>query len=382
MEQIERLAAQQDWEVLLYSQRVEDVKGVSSNSVKDSGGTIFWRKVPDISGPHLIKFTWWFAVNHLARWRDSQNPDLLPDVIYSPDINCMDADAIVVHIVFHEFYSCVRPEMRLSRLPLAAWPRTLHRKLYYRLIMFLEQRIYRNPRVRLAAVSQHLANKLQIHFQRTDVVVITNAVDTEKFFPAVRLARRSEVRKSFGYAETDFVLLLIGNDWKNKGLDQILQAMVLLREIPFHLLAVGNDDPHLYRDFLNKNGLRERARFQPVHPDVLVFYAAADAYVSPSREDSFGLPVVEAMACGLPVIASVRAGASEVIQDGRNGLILRQPENPEELATLLGSLYENTSLQRELGEAAAKTAKELSWEANFMKTLKFLEEVARIKSTC
>jgi UDP-glucose:(heptosyl)LPS alpha-1,3-glucosyltransferase len=147
-------------------------------------------------------------------------------------------------------------------------------------------------------------------------------------------------------------------------------------------VAVGSDDPRLYRDFLNKNGLRERARFQPVHPDVLVFYAAADAYVSPSREDSFGLPVVEAMACGLPVIASVRAGASEVIQDGRNGLILRQPENPEELATLLGSLYENTSLQRELGEAAAKTAKELSWEANFMKTLKFLEEVARIKSTC
>ncbi len=192
MEQIERLAAQQDWEVLLYSQRVEDVKGVSSNSAKDSGGTIFWRKVPDISGPHLIKFIWWFAANHLARWRDSRNPDLLPDVIYSPGINCMDTDAIDVHIVFHEFYKCVRPEMRLSRLPLAAWPRTLHRKLYYRLIMFLEQRIYRNPRVRLAAVSQHLANKLQIHFQRTDVVVITNAVDSEKFFPAVRLARRSE----------------------------------------------------------------------------------------------------------------------------------------------------------------------------------------------
>jgi glycosyltransferase involved in cell wall biosynthesis len=235
VEQIERLAAQQDWEVLLYSQRVEDVKGVSSNSAIDSGGTIFWRKVPDISGPHLIKFIWWFVANHLARWRDSQNPDLLPDVIYSPGINCMDADAIVVHIVFREFYKCVSPELRLSRLPLAAWPRTLHRKFYYRLIMFLEQRIYRNPRVRLVAVSQHLANKLQIHFQRTDVVVITNAVDTEKFFPAVRLARRSAVRKSFGYAETDFVLLLIGNDWKNKGLDQILQAMVLLREIPFHL---------------------------------------------------------------------------------------------------------------------------------------------------
>ena len=101
------------------------------------------------------------------------------------------------------------PKMRLSRLSLAAWPRTLHRKLYYRLIMFLERRIYRNPRVRLAAVSQHLANKLQIHFQRTDVVVITNAVDTKSFsrlFGLLRVGRS----KSFGFAETDFVLLLIG----------------------------------------------------------------------------------------------------------------------------------------------------------------------------
>jgi UDP-glucose:(heptosyl)LPS alpha-1,3-glucosyltransferase len=330
----------------------------------------------------LIKFMWWFVVNHLVRWRDSSNPDLLPDVIYSPGINCMDADAIVVHIVFNEFYKCVCPELRLSRLPLTAWPRTLHRKLYYRLIMFLENRIYRNPQIRLVAVSQLLANKLQVHFQRTDVAVIPNAVDIGKFLPAARIARRSEARQSFGFAETDFVLLLIGNDWKNKGLDQILQTMVLLREIPFRLLVVGSDNPRLYRNFLNESGLRERVRFQAIQPDVLAFYAAADAYVSPSREDSFGLPIVESMACGLPVIASARAGASEVIEHGKNGLILRTPENPEELATILRSLYEDTFLQRELGENAAKAAKELSWEANVMKTLKFLEEVARMKSRC
>jgi len=248
--------------------------------------------------------------------------------------------------------------------------------------MFLERRIYRNPRVRLAAVSQIVANKLLNHFQRADVAVIPNGVDTARFFPAARLARSSRARNSFGFEDTDFVLLLIGNDWKNKGLDQLLMAMVLLRGLPFRLLVVGNDDPRPYYSLIRESGLGDRVGFQPTSPDVLSFYAAADAYVGPSREDAFGLPVLEAMACGLPVIASARAGVSEMIEDGRNGLILRQPENPEELATLLRRLFQDRALQQDLGEAAALTAKEFSWEANTAKTLDFLNETARIHSKC
>ena len=381
VEQIERFAQEEHWHIELYSQKVSEVRGVhfASEVAPVSPDSIAWHKVPAIAGPHLLKFIWWFSVNHLVRWRDSRNPELRPDVTYSPGINCLDADALIVHIVFREYYQRVRSELRLSQLPLVAWPRTLHRKLYYRLIMFLEERIYRNPRVRLATVSQLLANKLQDQFQRSDVAVIPNAVDTERFFPAARLARRSEMRRSFGFVETDFALLLIGNDWKNKGLDQILQAMVRLREIPFQLLVVGCDDPRLYREFLSKNCLQDRVHFQPTQSDVLAFYAAADAYVGPSREDSFGMPVVEAMACGLPVIASAHAGASEVIEDGRSGLILRQPEDAEELAALLRRLYEDRSLRRDLGEAAAKTTNGLNWDSNFRKTLNFLEETARMR---
>ena len=101
--------------------------------------------------------------------------------------------------------------------------------------------------------------------------------------------------------------------------------------------------------------------------DVLVFYAVADAYVGPSRKDSFGLPILEAIACGLPVIASASAGASEVIDDGRSGLILHEPEDVEELANLLKRLCEDRTLRGELGENAAEAAKELSWEANYKK---------------
>src|SRR5262249_48918345 len=117
-------------------------------------------------------------------------------LVYSVGINCLDADAIIVHIVFHEFYARVRQELSLFKVPVSRWPIMLHRKLYYKLIMALERRIYADPKVRLAAVSKLVANQLEKHFGRTNSVVISNAVDTARFSSEARLARRSIARKS------------------------------------------------------------------------------------------------------------------------------------------------------------------------------------------
>jgi glycosyltransferase involved in cell wall biosynthesis len=109
------------------------------------------------------------------------------------------------------------------------------------------------------------------------------------------------------------------------------------------------------------------------------FYAAADAYVGPSLEDAYGLPVLEAMACGLPVIASARAGASEILRDGENGFVLRQPEDFQELAVLLRRLCSNPNLCVHLGEEAARTAKEQTWDRNALDTWEFLKAVLEKK---
>src|SRR5882762_7018556 len=224
IEQVERLAAVAGWEIHLYAQRVEDVKGVQPLVGTSScpRGSILWHKVGQLPGPHLLNYLWWFAANQIHRWGDSRKPALRPDVTYSPGINCVNADAIVVHIVFREFYEMVRDDLRLRRLPVLSWPRTLHRKLYYRLIISLERRVYRDPRVKLAAVSSLVAGQLKKHFGRADVLVIPNAVDSVRFSPGARLKRRTEARAALGYSPEEFVLLLIGNDWKKKGLDTLL----------------------------------------------------------------------------------------------------------------------------------------------------------------
>ena len=134
-EQIERLARDYGYEVHLYSQRVEDVD-------EGGGGGIVWHRVPAAPGPGLVRYLWWFAANHLWRWWDERIRRMKYDLLYSPGINCLNAQAISVHIVFAEFRERVAPNLEFWRNPIATWPRILHRRLYYRLIIALERRVY------------------------------------------------------------------------------------------------------------------------------------------------------------------------------------------------------------------------------------------------
>ncbi len=378
IEQIERMARKYGWNIELYSQNVSQLNGVSTTSEAHEkiSGAIRWHQVSDVPGPHLLKYLWWFFANRWQRWRDHRSGRVCPDLVYSPGINCVDADVITVHIVFHAFYENVRSELALHRVPVRVWPLVIHRKLYYTLIKFLERRIYRHPGVHLIAVSSLVAAQLKSHFQREDVAVIPNAVDTTRFTPEARMAKRTTSRRLLSYNEDVFVLLLIGNDWKKKGLDVLLKALVLLRDLPLSALIVGSDDPDLYRSSLEELGLRERVRFEKPSNDVLSFYAAADLYTGPSLEDSFGLPVLEAMACGLPVIASSNAGASEMIRDGTTGFILRNPQDSLELASVIRRIQGDESLQVSVGETAAQFVRaNCSWDDNAQKTIQLLESV-------
>jgi UDP-glucose:(heptosyl)LPS alpha-1,3-glucosyltransferase len=360
------------FEVHLYSQHVAEL---------DLSG-ITWHRIPKFPGPHLLNYLWWFGANHLWRWWDHHVRNLRYQLVFSPGINCLDADVISVHVVFAEYCRRERAALALRNQSIRYWPRLLHRRLYYELIMALERRVYANHRNRLILIAKKTAQELQKSFGRNDnPAVVYTGLAHDVFNPENRSRLRQNSRKDEGLSEDDFCLLLIGNGWKNKGLPVVLASLQWLKDLPVRLMVVGKDDSSPYEILTREYGVEKSVRFLPPRSDVIYYYSAADAVVGPSLEDTFALPTVEAMACGLPVITSVANGASELIVNGRDGLLLSNAEDAAELAASIRLLCNDKHLRHQLGQNASRAVAHLNWEESSLMISRILEEVLAVKAS-
>jgi glycosyltransferase involved in cell wall biosynthesis len=367
VEQVERLA--RDYEVHVYSNRVEDI----------DPATIVWHRVPALPGPHLLAFCWWFVANHVWRWWDRVFQGLRFDLTYTPGINCLDADVITVHIVFSEFYFQLKDALSFRQNPVSSWPRLVHRRLYYLLIIALEHVVYSRKRSLLIAISRKTAEDLKL-YGRLQTPVTSYGVDPRRFTPESRQRLRAKARDCLKIPQSTLCLLLVGNDWKKKGLIALLEAVCALRSDNLRLLIVGHDDPAPYRTLIARNGISQHVIFLPLRSDVEFYYSASDVYVSPALEEAFGLPPLEAMACGLPVIVSSRAGVSEIISDGVDGLVLKNPKDVASLAKMISELQGSPSLCQTLGDNAARTARQYAWDHNASQLRAVFEHVIERRS--
>jgi glycosyltransferase involved in cell wall biosynthesis len=363
-EVLERLARDYGCEIHLYAQGVADLV-LNDRSIKQSGnpGTIIWHRVARFRAPYVVQFLAWMACNEILRWWHIHSRGMKFDLVLSPGINSLDADVVIVHALFQRLFELLKEEHSRAEAR-TGFLRRFHRRLYYGLLAALERRIYTDKNVSLATVSQRSADLLKQYFGRQDVPVIPNCVDTKEFSFAERLRRRREARLTRNFRDSELVLLLVGNDWRVKGLPGVLRGMATVPRLPLRVLVVGEDAPAPYQAMAKTLGILERCKWESPRSDVMHLYAAADVYISPSLEDSFGMPVAEAMACGLPVVTSTFAGVSGLIRTGVNGFVLKDPRDSQELQHLLEKLYEDEPFRRQVGEAAAKAAEGWTWDRN------------------
>jgi glycosyltransferase involved in cell wall biosynthesis len=372
-EQIERLSGV--YEIHLYSSRVEDV---------DLSG-IVWHRVPALGGPHLFAYIWWLCANRFQRWRDAKFRGIPPDVIYSPGVNCLDADVVSVHVLF----SKVREQMAREQMgrestagqnPITPWLLNLHRRIYYRMLESLENKVYGRDDIFLAAVSEKGAQDIRERFgHRKHLSVIYHGVDTAKFNPQQRMSLRAAARTDLALPLDAFAILFIGNDWRNRGLPCLLEAIGMLQDPKVHLLVVGTDSIPAYQPRADQLGLAGRVHFLPPRRDVEFYYAAADAYAGPSLEDTFSLPPAEAMACGLPVITSRATGVNEIIHHNQDGLILENPVDAKTLSEWLARLLGDRNWRDRLGLAAAQTAAQYTWATNSARLQQVINSLLKSK---
>ncbi|MGH9708721.1 MAG: glycosyltransferase family 4 protein [Candidatus Acidiferrales bacterium] len=360
------------FEIHVYSQRVSDLPP----------SKFVLHRIPTLPGPHIFNFLWWVGANHVARFWDRIARGSKHDLIYSPGINCLDADVISVHIVFAEYLRQAGPELRFSRNPVRSWLRLLHRNIYYRLIIALEKWIYSDAHTLLVLYAKKTANDLERFYGRRDPLpVLYLGIDHATYNPETRNRLRQEARAELGIQNGRFVVLMVGNDLRKKGIHVLCRAMRELIHLPVDLIVAGREDPTPFQPLVDELGLRDRVRFLPARKDVEYYYAAADAYAGPSLEDTFALPPAEAMACGLPVIVSSQNGTCEIITHETDGLILQDPTDAATLAAMIRKLYEDRMLCGSLGENAAATAKQYTWERNGKDLGKIFEEVLARKSS-
>jgi glycosyltransferase involved in cell wall biosynthesis len=155
--------------------------------------------------------------------------------------------------------------------------------------------------------------------------------------------RRARSRTSLGLGETDRVLLTVGRQEYQKGQRFLLEAMSLLREQPNLVLLIagrrGHASPDLDRT-VRQLGLEDRVRLLGHRLDVPELLAAADVFVFPSLYEGLGGALIEAMALGMPVVASKIDAIEEVVENGGSATLV-ESGRPAELAAAIASLLDD-----------------------------------------
>jgi len=209
----------------------------------------------------------------------------------------------------------------------------------------------------LIGISEFVARSLRdCGYPSEKIHVVLNAIDLRRWDPAID---PSSVRREFAIPEGAPVVACAARLFRGKGQAEVVRAIAALRqEFPdIRLLIIGRDDFQVMRTSFTDElkelaaslGVTGNIVFTGHRADMPALFAASDVFALPSFEEPFGLVYLEAMAMKKPAIALGNGGAAEVVEHGRNGLLV-SPDRPEELATHLAALLRNPGLRARMGE--------------------------------
>lgn len=179
------------------------------------------------------------------------------------------------------------------------------------------------------------------------------------------------------YELPDAFILFVGGLSPLKNFSNLLHAYDRLQvDIPHPLVVVGFNRWKFSNDLnlVDQLGLRERVRFIGFIPDddIPALYNLADVFVFPSLYEGFGIPILEAMACGCPVVTSKTGCGPEVAGEAA---LLVDPYSPQDIAKALYSVVTDGELRQNLSELGLKRAAQFSWQKCAQQTLDLFQSL-------
>lgn len=252
----------------------------------------------------------------------------------------------------------------LARLRSELSPRLRLRR--FRTVLLERRQIAAAPRI--VALSRRIRSHLgaRYHLSRDRFEIIPNGVDTKRFHPNRMAGLRNGARQKLGIANETTLLACISNNLLLKGLDTTLRALGRLnaqgRQV--ELAVAGALPTSDIATLVHRIGIGHRVRFLGRIDPIDSVFAAADIFVHPSRWDACCLATLEALASGVAVICSPMDGASELVEHGSSGYVLRQPDDDAELAAAIDTLLAPGVLRR-MGHAAHELMRQHDISHNF-----------------
>jgi UDP-glucose:(heptosyl)LPS alpha-1,3-glucosyltransferase len=253
----------------------------------------------------------------------------------------------------------------------------------------LEHRQYLGENRPLVAVNSFMVRD---HFRKylgiseKDLYVIRSSIDPDRFPANDRLKRRQEFRQKWNIAPSEIVGLFGAMNYRLKGLDPLLRSVqglltrpeVIYAPSPFRLVVAGNPNFRKYEKLAQSLKIHNSVRFIGHCAEMRDAYFAADFLVHPTFYDPCSLVVLEALACGLPVITTRANGASELLESGVHGFVIDDPHDHQQMAFCLAQMMDNE--RRHAFSVAARQAATLwTFEQHYRQLLNVFAEAVKRK---
>ena len=247
---------------------------------------------------------------------------------------------------------------------------------FHQLILKLEKSIFESGQCKkIVAISQMVKNDILENYKcpPENIAVVYNGVDLKRFHPDNKNTYRKLIREKLGIPEGSNLILFVGSGFERKGLQFLLQSTAYLKDKNWRLLLMGKGKFEKYMRFAPADKRTQIIAKEP-DPEIEKYYAAADIFILPSIYEPFGNANLEALATGLPVITTEYCGAADIINDKKNGLVVKDPFNPEEIAEKIRYLF-TPSTREKIGENARELAEQFPLERNSREMMEIYESL-------
>jgi UDP-glucose:(heptosyl)LPS alpha-1,3-glucosyltransferase len=274
-------------------------------------------------------------------------------------------------------------EWLIQRRKLDPW---LKRKTYavnplHLTLLHLEKRLFRSPRIKkIIANSRRGKEEILRHYgvPAEKIEVIHNGVDLDFFHPGNIPLYRKSLRKEFRVPAEAPVILFLGSGFPRKGLGGLIDSLPMVKkEIPQVVLMVaGRDRIQEYRERARRRSCERNVLFLGPTQRAKEFYATCDLFALPTIYDPFSNACLEAMASGIPVLTTPMNGVAELIEDGKNGFVVRDPLDAAEIGRRILDFF-SSAQKAEIGERARKTVLSLGLDSVVQRMLSLYEEIRK-----